>query len=253
MEEEVDEGLPAWMGTFADLMSLLLCFFVLLLSFASVDVMKFEGMIGSMRDAFGVHFDDPGMHVAMKDSMLTVHERQRIATLEKTVMESLEGRLKKMTERMQVAGSVEIQSGRHGVVIRVDGDLIFRPGSSEIHPQSMVFLDEMAAVLRQFPYNITVEGHADKSAPTRASFPTNFHLSSARALSTLTYLIDAGGIPPQRMSATGYGDTRPIVPNTTKKNRSKNRRVEFVVHRMDATRPDTPRTVQPSAAGKARR
>ena len=238
MEEEVEEGLPAWMGTFADLMSLLLCFFVLLLSFASVDVMKFEGMVGSMRDAFGVHFEDPGMHVAMKDTMLTMHDRQQMSTYESTVMESLKGRLQKITSHTQVAGSVEIQSGRRGIVIRVDGDLLFRPGSAEVHPQSMVFLDEMSAVLRQYPYDITVEGHADKGPPNRASFPSNFHLSSARALSTLMYLIDAGGIPAQRMAATGYGDTRPLKPNTSAANRAKNRRVEFVVHRMDSKRPD---------------
>jgi len=235
-EECPPEGAPAWMATFGDLMSLLLCFFVLLLSFASVDVMKFEGMVGSMKEAFGVKYEDPGMHIALKDSLLSVFDKEHVSDSISTVEKKLKGKLRKVVKSTQVSGSVEVFSGRDGVVVRMDGALLFAPGTSEINPASFVFLDEMASVVQQFNHDVSVEGHTDKSAPNRKVYGSNFHLSSMRALSVLSYLVEVGDVDANRLRAVGFGGTRPVRKNDSLANRKKNRRVEFVFHRVKGNR-----------------
>ncbi|MCP4500558.1 MAG: OmpA family protein [Deltaproteobacteria bacterium] len=229
-------GAPAWMATFGDLMSLLLCFFVLLLSFASVDVMKFEGMVGSMKDAFGVKYEDPGMFIALKDSMLSVFDKEHVSDNVSTVEKQLKGKLRKLVKSTQVAGSVEVYSGRDGIIVRMDGDLLFSPGTASISPNSFVFLDEMASVMQQFNHDVSIEGHTDKSAPNRKVYSSNFDLSSRRALSVLDYVVEVGDVDPLRLRVVGFGDTRPVRKNDSIENRNKNRRVEFVFHRVKGGR-----------------
>lgn len=237
MEEEVEEGAPAWMATFADLMSLLLTFFVLLLSFASVDVMKFEGMIGSMKEAFGVKTRDPGEHIGFTDTLLTLFDKEHVSD---DVMikreEALRGELRRIANVHQVAGSVDILTGKGGITMRIDGDLLFLPGQDAVSPPAFALLDEVAAAVRQLPYDISVEGHTDSSAPGK-SHRSNLLLGAKRATSAALYLIDAGDIASRRVSVVSYGDVRPIRANDSAANRAKNRRVEFTFHRIDSQAP----------------
>jgi chemotaxis protein MotB len=237
MEEEVEEGAPAWMATFADLMSLLLTFFVLLLSFASVDVMKFEGMIGSMKEAFGVKTRDPGEHIGFTDTLITLFDKEVVANdLVLSQEDALRGELRRITTVHQVAGSVDILTGKGGITVRVDGDLMFRAGQDTIAPEAFAFLDEIAAAIRQLPYEVSVEGHTDSSAPGK-SHRSNLVLGAKRASSAAIYLIDAGDIAPRRVSVVSYGDAKPIRENDTEAHRAKNRRVEFTFHRIDPKSP----------------
>ena len=233
-EEEAEEGAPAWMATFADLMSLLLTFFVLLLSFANMDVMKFEGMIGSMKEAFGVKYDNPGTHVGLTDSIISLFDKEAVTKQRlANTPDEFEERMKKMVKRNKLASQVEIFSGRNGVVIRVEGDLLFASGSSAVNPKSFAFLDEMAELLRQFNHDVSIEGHTDTLSPSRrGGYASNFRLSCERALATLEYLVEAGDLDPNRLNAAGYGAAKPIANNATAKGRAKNRRVEFVYHKM---------------------
>lgn len=237
MEEEVEEGLPAWMGTFADLMSLLLCFFVLLLSFASVDIMKFEGMIGSMREAFGVKTSNPGERMGFTDSIVTLFDKEQISNDIISARErEILGEIKALASKFQVSGSVEIMSGKGGFTVRLEGDLLFSPGKVNVSPAAFAFLDEMSAVVRQLPHNISVEGHTDSSATGR-HYRSNLELGAGRALSAARYVVAVGGIAPERVSVVSYGDTRPVAKNNSKAGRAKNRRVEFVFHRVPKPTP----------------
>ena len=228
--EEPEAGAPAWMATFADMMSLLLCFFVLMLSFATMDVMKFEGMIGSMKDAFGVKRSDPGRFVAMKDSLIALFSEE--AAGKELEAQTIDGQLHRLARDPRFAGSVEVLSGKGGVTFRIDGDLVFQPGNAQVHPTAFVILEEMAAVLRQFDYEVSVQGHTDATKPG-VSYPSNFNLSAARALAVLNFMVDVGGIPPKRLRAVAFGDTKPIRSNDTPEGRNKNRRVEFFFHKLD--------------------
>ncbi len=225
-------GAPAWMATFGDLMSLLLTFFVLLLSFANMDVMKFQGMVGSMREAFGVKYQDPGMHVGLTSSLTQMFDREAISNETPNENDQLLHKLKKLVERHHLAGQVEVTTGKDGITMRVEGDMIFAPGSVDVSPAAFIFLDEMAAIMNGLPFDVTVEGHTDDRLAGAALANSNWQLSSMRAANTVEYLTTAGGVNPQRMSARGFASAKPLSPNTTAKGRRRNRRVEFVYHKV---------------------
>ena len=123
---------------------------------------------------------------------------------------------------------VDARSGERGVIVSVKGQMLYEGGSDELQTEAFIFLDEIAKLAREFPYHMSIEGHSDDIPIATDRFPSNWHLSSARAIAALRYMVDAGGIDRGRLSASGYADTRPVVPNDSPENRAQNRRVEFV-------------------------
>ena len=243
-EAPVEEGAPAWMATFGDLMSLLLCFFVLLLSFASMDAQKFRAMAGSMHDAFGVPEQFDGPYQALSTTPIELSSKpasDRLAILDDPVPSSAEApasdheamqeRVEQMIRDDQLGEIMEAVPDERGVRIRVKGRLLFDPGSGTLRPQAFPFLDEVAELAEDSPYVLAVEGHTDDVPIETAAFPSNWHLSSARAIAALRYLVDVGGLDPSKVSAAAYAGTRPIGPNASEEQRAANRRVEFVFQR----------------------
>jgi chemotaxis protein MotB len=244
MPEDVEQcncpppGAPAWMATFGDMMSLLVTFFVLLLSFANTNVVKFKMAMGSMKEALGVEYKYVGEHRIRSTSPVELSDRQRAPTLDLTGLPSrmdapsLEQHIMAELQRV-IAGQglekiVEVGRGERGVVVRVKGHMLFEGGSDQLHPEAFIFLDEIAKLTRSFPYALSVEGHSDDLQSRSERFPTNWHLSAARAIAALRYLVEVGGIERERISAAGFAETRPLVPNDSARNRAANRRVEFV-------------------------
>ncbi|MBC8188503.1 MAG: OmpA family protein [Proteobacteria bacterium] len=126
---------------------------------------------------------------------------------------------------------VEAESFERGVIVRVKGGTLFKAGSDSLLPISFVFLDEVIRIAVEFPYALSIEGHTDDGPINTPRFPTNWHLSAARSIAVLQYMIDAGDVDPSRISAGGYGSTRLLVPNDAPESRAVNRRVEFVYKR----------------------
>ncbi|MGI9430892.1 MAG: flagellar motor protein MotB [Myxococcota bacterium] len=226
---------PAWMATFGDLMSLLLTFFVLLMSFASMDVRRYAAVAGSMRDAFGVQKIHPGQLESLSTSVIELSKQESSPFLEVLPMpvrvperdQSLEKRLEMSVEEQGLERLVEVESSPRGVVVRVPGQLLFESGGAQLLPEALVFLHEIAGLVRALPNRVSVEGHTDDT-PAGGAFATNWGLSSARAVATVRHLIEVGKIEPSRLQATGFADTRPHVPNRGDEERESNRRVEIV-------------------------
>ena len=249
MEEEesppAQTGAPAWMATMADMMSLLLTFFVLLLSFANMDVVKFRVMLGSVKDAFGVQKEHPGDIEARATTPIQLSNSESTANIElleenqqtprgpRPLDPAMQKEVEEAVARLGLDRLVETEATVRGIVVRVKGQLLFESGSAELRPESLVFMDEIARLARTFPYQVSIEGHTDDVPIATERFPTNWHLSSHRAISALRYLVEAGKIEAGRVSAAGYGDTRPLVANDSPGNRASNRRVEFVYMRED--------------------
>ncbi len=141
---------------------------------------------------------------------------------------------------------VKLQMMEKGLVITVVGDLLFDSGKAKIRPEAYPLLDKVSAVLkdnmRQF--NIGIEGHTDNVPIKRSGWKSNWELSTARALSVLHYLAQDQGISPERLSAIGYGEYRPVASNDSKSGRKQNRRVEIVIL-PNVTKVKGDRTVQP--------
>jgi chemotaxis protein MotB len=215
-------GAPAWMATFGDMMSLLLCFFVLLLSFANMDIVKFREMLGSVKDAFGVRTENMGQFDAKASQPRDAPEAGTESTVEFTED------VRAFIENSDLQDVVEAVPGERGVTIRITGKLMFESASDELRTTGQPVLDEIVDLAKRYPNTIGVEGHTDDRPINSARYQSNWSLSAARAVAGVRYMIDVGGIDPARISATGFAHTRPIASNDTEEDRAMNRRLEFV-------------------------
>ena len=247
MARKPKKGLPPWMATFADLSTLLLTFFVLLLTFANLDLQKFHDMLGSVQKAFGVQFKIRGQYQPTKpivsanalkaqaqgSSSLTSFNRPsavQTSSMEARAAAEAAAQAREVSKLINQAGlgqSVAVSSGPNGVRMRVKGKLLFQPGQAKVKPDARRLLAAVAKVMRKFNFYLTVEGHTDSTPISTPQFPSNWELSSARAAAVLRYLLTLG-VPASKVSAVGYASNYPIAPNDTPEGREKNRRVEFV-------------------------
>lgn len=243
--EDVEEegggksGGGGWMATFADMMTLLLCFFVLLLSFATMDIIKFTEMIGSMHEAFGAQQEMVAQYQALSTSPIEFSETETSADLDileqpsqgksrEAEARELVTEVQEAVRRLELEDSVEVENEDRGVVLRVSGKLLFDPGGDRLHPASEPFLAEIAAIAGRVPNALSVEGHSDDRPIRTGRYPSNWHLAAGRAIAAVRYLAEEGGIERSRLAATSYGPTRPLVANDSAEHRATNRRVEFV-------------------------
>jgi len=240
-EEEAEEGAPAWMATFADMSTLLLTFFILLLSFANMDAQKFREMLGSVKDAFGVQKERMGQYVAQSSDMLEfaleqmdeegAKEAERAADQPKPSMEQILSIVQALFE--DVGGVADIFMDEEGVTLRVDGTLLYTSGSAELKPEAFPVLDTIAALLKKYTFDLYILGHTDSVPIETPIFPSNWELSSARSTAALKYLLGRGASA-ERLVAIGFADSRPIESNDSPEGRAKNRRVEFMFKSPDS-------------------
>ena len=228
MEMDSDDGgkkgAPAWIVTFADLMSLLLTFFVLLLSFSNMEIVKFRTMAGSVRNALGLKSE-----FALSDiptgSKLLPHEdpKEGQGQAVEEIVRDLRQILKE--NGMEKNGSAKIT--KQGVILQLKGDLLFESGQATIKPKALPILEGLARYISNTSRNVDVLGHTDNRPISTAVFPTNWELSAARAGRAVRYLAEKG-VPAQRLRAIGHADTVGVASNATQVGRAANRRVEFV-------------------------
>ncbi|MGH1439610.1 MAG: flagellar motor protein MotB [Cellvibrionaceae bacterium] len=272
-------GLPPWMGTFADLMSLLMCFFVLLLSFSEMDAMKFKRLAGSMAQAFGIQNKlnvtdvpkgtsiiaqefSPGIpsptpinEIWQKTEDITemslevqcnqeydveagdVSQEAGVKLKIKQQLEELINQTKEDAKQLAdaleteiLAGEIEIETEGRKIIIRIREKGSFKSGSHELADDYYDVMDEIRAVLAQKPGKIQVQGHTD-DIPIRRSnrYRSNWELSTSRAVSVAEELMKGGDINRRRFEVAGMADTKPLVDNSTRENRARNRRVEIVI------------------------
>ena len=227
---ECPECLPVWLAAFGDLMSLLLCFFVLLLSMSSMDAKKISEAIGSLSGAMSV----------LEGGTKTEISKRRIQ--ESTPVESQDETSEVVNRVQQAAGdanemmeqtqgtTITVEEAQEGFVIKLPATLLFKAGSATIENEdALLFLKRIALIIEELPneMQISVQGHTDDTGPGRDTpYKDNWELSSARAISVLHELL-LDGVAPQRISAAGYGEHQPVATNATNSGREKNRRVEL--------------------------
>lgn len=222
-EEDAPPGAPGWMVTYGDMMSLLLTFFVLLLSFSSIQESKFKEAIGSLQMALGV-LSGPRMVMPSTQPPLP---RSRVSNQIKVQMK----KVKSYLEMAGVGGSVEVNPTKEGYVIRFSSPLLFDTGSAELRDEAKGLLAEITSIVGAFRNTLRIEGHTDNVPIHNSRYPSNWELSTARALTVLKFM-NAQGVDPARLSAAGYGEFRPIAPNDTPEHRMLNRRVELYVNTL---------------------
>jgi len=218
-QEEVQEGLPLWMGTFSDLVTLLLTFFVLMMSMAAFDdPYKVDMVFESLHEALGPKgFTFASLGSSNKKQAATVDERREeaIQPIKAALRSALAEHLSDDVMSM-VADEQEIR-------VRLDDRVLFRPGSAELHPAAYALLSDLAGTLEGELVDIRIEAHTDASG-TEAD---NWKVSADRSLAVVAALRDRGTIPGERLEAVAYGEFRPAT--TIGEDKAWNRRVEILL------------------------
>jgi chemotaxis protein MotB len=210
---------PAWMVTYGDMVTLLLTFFILYYSIAAQNLMKFKEVI----------LGETENNIGLIELLDTVDIKTSLNEWTGFNKNSLLDDMEKIT-----SNQISLDNGQNKskIVVRIPGRTLFKPGSADLEKAGWPALTEIAGVFKRYPgYKINIQGHTDDIPMTSAKFPTNWELSAVRATAVLRFLNDKG-IDPLLMTATGYADTFPLGPNSTVEERSKNRRVEFVLEKI---------------------
>ncbi len=231
-------GAPEWMITYSDLVTLLLTFFVLLLSMASMDQVKISAAAGSLRGAFGV-FGGKDQKEISPPSLI------EMAPVQDDLVQRLYSRIMTQMQRLRLDPTIKLVKDRGAVILRVNESVLFPPGSAKLKPEALPVLAKVASLVRPLPLQLRVEGHTDDRPYAKAKM-SNWDLSVARAVSVLKYFQKNKLFPLDRMSAVGYGAEHPLVPNDSPENRAKNRRVEFVLESLGSYRKQLPYLIDAS-------
>lgn len=221
--------LPAWLASFGDLMSLLLCFFVLLLSMSTMDAKKLEAAIGSLSGALGVLEGGRRPDVAAEQNE-EFHSAAKLPTTD--IQSKFQQTVKSINELLHASGSPEVsfEESEDGFIIRLPASLLFEKGKATLqNDDAILFLRRISMVIDKLPEDIVanVIGHTDNQTPDSLSiYKNNWELSSARAMSVVDELIK-NGVNPKKLMASAKAEFEPFAPNTTEQGREKNRRVEI--------------------------
>jgi chemotaxis protein MotB len=218
--EEEHENVERWMVSYADFVTLLFCFFTAMYAISNVDTDKLGKFVRSMRDAFNASPSNGKAFSVIEDIPILLPADTEIETTVKEAMDTLESEAK---------GGVEIKRDERGVIISVADKFLFESGSAQLRESSRAVVDAAASALKHFPNMIRIEGHTDNIQISNREFHSNWELSSARAINVAKYFIKAHRISPERISATGYAEYKPIASNNTPEGRAKNRRVDIVI------------------------
>jgi chemotaxis protein MotB len=223
---EDDENLDRWLLTYADLITLLLAFFIVMYSMSQIDAKRF----GRMAEALNGVLRGGDMVVARYRDLPTSRGH---GILKLGDLKMLQTRLQEELEERGRQEEVITEITERGLVIHIVESALFRQGSADLEPRALEILDRVAATVSGMPNHVRVEGHTDDRPIHTERFPSNWELSAARATEVVRYFIESHGIESERISALGYGEYRPIRLNTSAENRAKNRRVDVVVLTME--------------------
>ncbi len=224
---ECEAGAPMWMVTYSDLVTLLLTFFVLLLSMASMDPVRFTEASSSLKDAFGMH--KIPAHVDFAIPILPSSPKTKFTPIQNEMTVKMYEKIKSQLEKLKMNNDVEVlQKDSDTIILRLKDKILFKPGQTKLTPESHSILRNISNIIRPFPLTARVEGHTDNTKISNFKID-NWDLSIARAVSVLRFYTQTDLLPLDRLSAIGYGPDRPVAPNTTEEGKAKNRRVDFIL------------------------
>jgi len=262
-------GAPLWLATFADLMSLLMCFFVLLLSFATMDAAKFKKVAESMEDAFGVQRDIVAVEPPMGTSIIAQHFSPAIT--QPTPLEQIKQSATQTTAKMDVTvkdmddvkqkmlqaklgeidsqadeikgslaqeigdGLVSVETDNLQIIIRINERGSFSSGAAVLKAGFEPVMEKITSAVNDSEGIVHVAGHTDDIPISTDWYRSNWELAAGRAVTVADFMLNKKGTNPNRVVVEGYADTKPLVPNDSAENRAKNRRVEIIISQEDPT------------------
>lgn len=227
-EEEDERESRAWLITYADMVTLLLAFFVMLVAISSLDNKRFDHVMTSIHATLGA-----SQALGGRLGRIDVHATKRRvgAKITGTEDEPLLKDIRQMIKKKNLDDAVSVYAQDNKIIMRVKGQVLFTSASSELERRAAKVLDQIAKIIKDNPdYRLDVGGHTDSRPISTAKFNSNWELSALRATAVLRFLVEQG-VNPRQLTATGYAGTDPLAPNTSPENMARNRRVEFVLEK----------------------
>jgi chemotaxis protein MotB len=229
-KHEEHENHERWLVSYADFITLLFAFFVVMYSVSAVNVGKFRTVSESIKAALNPVVSSPSSSLAFNigQSRPALKAPEVPGTKEVTVR-----RLRELVKVIQPASQFALihmlEKADGDIVISIPDQVLFNSGEAAIRTEALPFLQGLAAVMLELDRHVLVEGHTD-NVPIRSTlFPSNWELSAARAVIVVRVLSELYGVPGTHLAATGYADTRPLTANLSPEQRAKNRRVEVII------------------------
>ncbi|MCX5759613.1 MAG: OmpA family protein [Candidatus Hydrogenedentes bacterium] len=243
-KHEEHENEERWLLTYADLITLMMVFFVVMYSLSKADSARFQSLSASLSSAFHTPVGTPvpligGGGKKGKEPTTRLEKTPKVPggsgaqegkSLTPTI-EKLQTEFMELVKKENLEGSISVSTSPSGtkLFVRMSDSLLFEPGNATPTPASLPLLGKVAALIAEAKKPVRVEGHTDNRPIHTERYPSNWELSTERASSVIAYLINQYKLSPELLSASGYSEYRPVAPNDTPENRGKNRRVEFVI------------------------
>jgi chemotaxis protein MotB len=234
------ENHERWLLTYADLITLLMIFFVVLYSMSKIDITKYEQLAVSLNQSF---YDGSSGVMKTRFERTSGQPNESGKSVDKNTLEASERmaeenkRLKDAEEKLRhfiqqngLSENVLVELNAKGVQVTLRDVALYDTGSAALKPEAEKILGGIAPFLKMLPNKISIEGHTDNVPIRNSQFRSNFDLSSARALNVL-YYFQSQNVKPELMSATGYGEYVPVASNETPEGRAANRRVNVIILR----------------------
>jgi len=219
--------------TFNDLVTLLMVFFVLLFTMGSIDNKMMKEFQYGLQSGLGILGEGSRVAISFQESETAGTLAELLAQAGGQPTPETEGDeaqdAAETFSEFAAAPGVNVSYSKQGAHISFEEGLFFNFGKADINSSGFALLDKLAVLIRNLPGSVRVEGHTDNVPIHTRRFPSNWELSIARAVSVVKYLTEVGKINPARLSAVGYGESRPLAPNDSPAHRAKNRRVEIVL------------------------
>lgn len=245
------EGAPEWMVTYSDMVTLLLCFFVLLYSMATISTEKFEQINRSLQMTFKSSANADKLDTNVGKDPTTIlqnpdededkkehdHEEQHdqpteIEDEQEDISQELEELVEKLEEliiELDLGEYIEILNKDDSIILRINSIILFDLGDAQIKEDATEPLTRIGFLLNTLPADILVQGHSDDLPINTELYPSNWELSSRRATNVLRFLVERSAVNPDNLTATANAEFQPIVPNDSPENRRKNRRIDVVI------------------------
>jgi len=240
--KKVVEGAPEWMCTFSDLVTLLMCFFVLLFAMSTTQQETYKELVKSLRSALGAQAvpqsgtrEGLTMHPVPSEEPSENQQIDELGGMIEKEMEDIVSEVRELVLFNKLGGEVSVTKNEDGVVITMSDLLLFAEGGTTLSDKGLDILKKVASVLSKLAYHVKIKGHTDSSPISSTQYPSNWELSSARASTVVRHLVD-NGVPPFYISAEGYAQYHPVATNDTAAGRARNRRVEIVYERDSIAR-----------------
>lgn len=220
------ENAERWLLTYADLITLLLAFFIMMYVFSKRDAYKYDEVASHLKTIFSGGTGLAGKGSVTATSPIDMPSRGASSG---EIKRQLEGEFVDKNRDKSGSENISVLSDERGVVIRVLDKAFFDEGKAELKDGAKNALDKIVPIIKGVENHIRIEGHTDNVPISTNEFKSNWELSVRRATEVVRYLVEKRGLPPERISATGYAEYRPIAKNTSPQNRALNRRIEIIV------------------------